>query len=380
MKVGCVSDISIGYGTPQIPLFMRSIHAYFRGTGKPLIIEVDQPERPPRHHHFPDLEIIRLFTCNHPHAVHAGKIDYILGAARILNERRPDVLMIPNAYCLPVLWKLNYRPRLMVYYVFEMANPFGYDYEETRLNAEAGNLVDLVIFPEHNRAIQHIQQFEYQNLTNLVLFNAAPLLDEPDVPSDSRNKRIIYHGTIHEERTKGVFYLDEAVRKMPIDLFGNVQSVTPEFRDKLLAEGDNLQYHGYVDNATLRSIRKTYSYSITYWNPSIKNQLYACPNKFFESIAAGVPPITAPHPQTKKLVERYDCGIVMKDWSLSAFVNALKHAMDLVDTPRFARMVRNCKVAYKRELNWESQFQKVKAQLDKINLPRQEVRNEQAVA
>ncbi|MFQ5502421.1 MAG: glycosyltransferase [Phycisphaerae bacterium] len=380
MMVGCVSDISIGYGTPQIPLFMRSVHAYLGETGRPLIIEVDQPERPPRHDHFPDLEIIRVYTRHHPHAVRAGKIDYILGAARILNERRPEVLMIPNAYCLPVLWKLNYHPRLVVYYVFEMANPFGYDYEETRLNAEARNLVDLVIYPEQNRAIQHMQQFEYQNLTNLVLFNAVPQTDEPQVPAQSRNKRIIYHGTIHEERTQGAFYLDEAVRAMPIDLFGNVESVTPDFRDQLIAEGGNLKYHGYVDNATLKTLRKSYSYSITYWNPSIKNQFFACPNKFFESIAAGVPPITAPHPQTRELVECYDCGIVMKDWSLSSFVSTLEHAMSLLGSPRYARMVRNCREACRRELNWEYQFQKVKVQLDKFNLIRQGTRDAQAVA
>ncbi|MFQ5502752.1 MAG: glycosyltransferase, partial [Phycisphaerae bacterium] len=186
--------------------------------------------------------------------------------------------------------------------------------------------------------------------------------------------------TIHEERTRGDFYLDEVVRGLPIDLFGNVESVTPGFRSALVCENDNLKYHGYVDNATLRAIRRSYSYGITYWNPSIKNQLYACPNKFFESIAAGVPPITAPHPQTKMLVERYDCGIVMKDWSRAAFVDALKHAISLMNSSRYADMVNNCGKACRRELNWEYQFRKVGIQLDKFNLSRPPTIHEQDAA
>ena len=87
-----------------------------------------------------------------------------------------------------------------------------------------------------------------------------------------------------------------------------------------------------------------------------------------ESIADGVPPISAPHPQTKLLTERYECGLVMDDWGLAPFKRSLQNALDLIGTTEYERMVENCRLAYREELNWEAQFDKVRRRLDAMNL------------
>ena len=63
------------------------------------------------------------------------------------------------------------------------------------------------------------------------------------------------------------------------------------------------------------------------------------------------------------LIERYDCGIVLDDWSLDAFLRGTKHALDLFGTPRYDELVANCRLAAERELNWDVQFEKIRSVL-----------------
>ena len=95
----------------------------------------------------------------------------------------------------------------------------------------------------------------------------------------------------------------------------------------------------------------------------MENQLYAAPNKFFESIADGVPPIAAPHPQCKMMIDRYKCGILMRDWSEGEFFSALDQALRLYQTDSWYEMVSNCGTAVRQELNWDHQFEKLKVHL-----------------
>ena len=127
----------------------------------------------------------------------------------------------------------------------------------------------------------------------------------------------------------------------------------------------NVRYMGYVEAEELEAARTKYAYSLTMWNPSNENQFFACPCKFFESIAALVPPIAAPHPQCKMLIERYGCGIVMEDWTLTAFESAIRRAQRLYGTSEYERMVSGCKQALLEELNWDHQFERVRPLLPK---------------
>jgi hypothetical protein len=50
----------------------------------------------------------------------------------------------------------------------------------------------------------------------------------------------------------------------------------------------------------------------------------------------------------------------MEDWSYDSFKAALKHAQDLIGTDPYESMVENCLCAVRQELNWDSQFAKLK--------------------
>jgi glycosyltransferase involved in cell wall biosynthesis len=120
---------------------------------------------------------------------------------------------------------------------------------------------------------------------------------------------------------------------------------------------------GVVASSELARLRKAYCYSIVAWNPDNENQLYAAPNKFFESIADGIPPIAAPHPQCKLILDRYRCGILMGDWSFDSFTRAIRKAMDMLGTLDWEDMVSNCGRAVAAELTWDAQFDRLKQYL-----------------
>lgn len=356
-----ISDVSVGYGSPQVTAFMTSLQQVYQ-TQQVLLIEPDHPERIPRHELFPNLCISRVYSQIHPYTT-AGRIQYMVEAARLVNDEQPDVLVVFCSYSLPALFKLRRRPRMVIYYAIEQ--PSAYGPLDVEMNRQLSGLVDLIIYPEENRAARDIETCGYRGIPTAVLYNCA---NPPDVtsvlPTAERNGRVLYQGTIEEGRTFAEYYYDPRLTDISIDLFGNIGGSDRAGVQRRLAQASgDIRYLGYVDARFLEGQRRHYSYSITSWNPNTENQLYACPNKFFESIAAGVPPITAPHPQTKMLTEQYQCGIVMTDWSFEAMKQALNHAMRLVGTDAYDRMVENCKRAVSLELNWDVQFSKIKPYL-----------------
>ncbi|MBV9123473.1 MAG: glycosyltransferase, partial [Planctomycetes bacterium] len=156
------------------------------------------------------------------------------------------------------------------------------------------------------------------------------------------------------------YFLEPEVADVPIDLYGLVEGEDKvEMLRQLLSGVGRVSYRGYVDAKTLQNIRRSYAYSIVMWAPTNEHQLYAAPNKFFDAIADGVPPLTAPHPQCKMLVNRYQCGIVLRDWTFDSFREGAAKALKLVGTPVYAQMVENCRRAVLTELNWEAQFRKI---------------------
>lgn len=358
MKVVAVSDVTLGYGTPQLPLLVGSLAQHYSAEAH--IVEPAQPELAQRHDLFPDFQIHRVLTGEHPHSK-TGRSEYIWRAASVVNDLKPDVVVACCTFCLPVVFKLKHKPRRTIYYSVESIRFYGrFDIE---MNRRAAPLLDVILFPEENRAAIEVKRCGFPNLPKLVIYNVSNAgQSRSPLPKEQRNGRILYSGTISRENTYADYYLTEKVRELPIDLFGPVKEdprSIPEgqrFVDQLRG---NVRYGGYLSGPDLAERRPAYLYSIVNWNPREENQRFAAPNKFFESITAGVPPIAAPHPQCKQVIERYQCGLLMRNWSHAAFVEALRRGLSLVETGGWQRMVNNCVHAASVELNWNAQFSKL---------------------
>ncbi len=366
IRIVGVSDVGIGYGSPIIPFFMNSVVDYY-GDAEGVLIEPDQPEAPPRHSSFPTLSIKRILTTFHPHNEPGGRIEYIYRVAEEVKRIRPDILVIFCTYSLPVLFKLHPRPPFVIYYAIELTSPYGQF--DIVMGRHINSLVDLIIYPEENRAVIDAQLCGFRDVPIVILFNCANSLEDSFniLSPEARNGRILYAGTIDIIQTCFDYFLHEKMQHIAVDLFGKPSGIYKEKTQHALSNLKGaVRYLGYVDGQQLRELRKAYCYSIIIWRPLDDNHFYACPNKFFEAIADGVPPITAPHPQCKMLVNRYKCGIVMRDWSFDAFYEALQQGVKIYGTTHYAEMVENCRKAVIQELNWEKQFEKINPYLKEV--------------
>ena len=368
VRIVGVSDVSTGYGSPQVLAFVDSLVEHY-GEAEGMVIEPDQSEPPRENRLHPRLRVHRIYTAFHPHFSVGGRIEYLCRAAEMVRSLQPDVLVLYCTFTLPVLFKLRRRPSLVIYYAYEMTYPYGpLDVEINRwLDAST---VDLIIYPDADRAARDMRLCGHRDVPVAILYNCVNADGHgfTYASSEARNGRILYAGTIDATRTFAEYYFRKEMKSIPVDLFGRVTGPDKETIEARLNNDlpRSVRYLGYVDGETLNTLRKTYCYSITIWNPIDDQHLYAAPNKFFEAIADGVPPITAPHPQCKMLVQRYKCGIVMDDWSFDAFFAAMKRALRIYGTASYESMVGNCREAVARELNWERQFAKVKPHLKEV--------------
>lgn len=364
-----VSDVSLGYGSPQMPALLESLAEHYAPC-RAVVIEPDQSERPPRPERFPTLEFERLPTRFAPYT-REGLVEYNAQAARLVAALQPDLLVVSSTLVLPALLRLRRRPKFTIYYMLESLAYYAQgDTPHARfmlnLNRHAARQLDLVIYPETNRATADLQRGGLSDVPLVICYNAVNHLAElPSVtPVADRLPRILYSGTIHRQLTLGEYFLHPDVAKLPLDLYGLVEGEGKHgFEAELCQLPGPLRYRGYVDAGALAKLRKQYAFSLVAWAPIDEHTLYACPNKFFEAIADGVPPIVTPHPQCKQLVERYDCGIVMRDWGRGAFQNALQQGLRALGTSRYADWVANCRRAVEAELSWDDQFRKVAAHL-----------------
>jgi hypothetical protein len=364
MRIGCVSDVCLGYGSPQIVYLVESLLQVYPGA-ETLIVEPGVRGQPPRHNRFPGLRIRRATTRFRPYS-ECGRTAYLLAASRLLNEWSPDLLLVCCTFTLPVLFKLTRRPAKVIYFCYESISHYGeFDVE---MNRWLKGLIDVVIFPEENRAALEIGRYGFGDIPALVLYN-CPKRHEPwALPKSLRNGRFLYAGTIDRKETMAEYFTKPELQAYPVDLYGPIrgsEEERTEFRSQLQGR---LRYHGMVDRESLEQIRRGYAYSLVMWNPHSENQLYAAPNKFFESIADGVPPLSAPHPQCKLLTERYGCGLLLKDWSEPALVAGLDRAMRVYVTGEWEAMVDRCEMAFQQELNWEHQFEKLKIHLTRESM------------
>lgn len=354
-----VSDVSLGFGSPQIAAFLRSLQHFYGPAAEVILFEPDEPQKPSRQSFFPTVDIRRVSTAFHPHTG-IGRVEYLTQVAPVVNRLHPDVLVLFCTYTLPVLFHLHSRPPFVIFYALESAALYGKF--DIQMNRSIGSLVDLIIYPEENRAARDIAISGYRAIPFVTIYNCSDSHQSrtPLSPRD-RNGRVLYQGTIDFERTHGSYYLNPKLQDLPIDLFGPITgSDGSDLEARLGSLSGQVRYRGFIDAATLSAFRPNYLFSIVIWNPINENTLYACPNKFFESIADGVPPITAPHPQCDELVRRYGCGIVMADWTFESFLQAIEDGLRMRGSDLYEEMVSNCQRATMQELNWNAQFDRIK--------------------
>jgi hypothetical protein len=367
--IGCLSDVPVGYGTPQIQHLLSSLAQHYRLRHPILICEPDSSVYPHVHEQYPEFAFTRS---NMPESQSPfwymdrgpGEARFTEDVRRWLRVHRPSLLVLTGFNCLrffdPQIYAETERP-FVVYYALEFLTRREMDDTVVRRHEEATRLVDAAVFSEAQRQVLYNREFDLSHVSQAMLYNAPPRGAFEIVSPDKRNGRVLFQSaSIQWGLTYPEYLLNADRPRIGFDVYGLVYPGPAHvLASPGLEPAFDVRYCGSVPNRELARLRSHYSYAFVAWKPQSFNTLYACPNKLFEAIASGVPPISAPHPQCAEIIEKYDCGILMQDWSYRAFCRALDEAIRIRNTPRYRELVANCRRASERELNWDVQFEKL---------------------
>lgn len=346
-----ITDTSIGYGTPQTPWFLQSLAEHY--DTRAFVLEPDEIHRPPLENSYDRLDVVRASTAQRAHSL-ASYLDRNWRLVDHLQKNEAPIWVIFSPLQLAALSRVKHKPRYIVYYCLEIGDRF-----YARALQEYGQHIDHIIFPELERAALTLKSLNpSMKAKSSILYNATKR--DPGFVLPDKKPRVIYAGSLSWRYTFADEFTDE-LRDLPIDIYGPIddaerQKLAPAF-EAIRNAAHGVSYKGYLPGAALRKILPSYAYSIVRWNLEMGlNYYYACPNKLFEGIAHGVPPIAAPHPQCVQILRKYECGLLAEDFSAEGMKAAIRRGLDLLGTSAYDRMVQNGLDAHDNFLNWDSQF------------------------
>ena len=357
MKIAAVSDVTLGYGFPQLEMLVQSL-ARTLNAEDAVIFEADG-KRKPRLHTVDDIRIERIGTRFAPY-FRMWHTDYNRLVLKRLKQLNPDIVISIGANSWPAILGLGDKPPLVICYMFESLSYQeklgGYDF--LRLNMMATDWVDLIIVPEIRRADFDLKRINWTDKQVVEVYNTSKpgYLGRDDV----RTEKMIMAGSLCDDTLISHFQHDRFVNDITIDLAGIVSDDSAsQVIDWLSTNNALSRYIGNLPIGDLEAQLPSYAFSVCMWSPKDVNQIFASPNKLFQSIAYGVPPICAPHPQCVDIIRKFDCGVLMDDWSQQALLKAVDRAKRIFGTPRYTELVGNCRHATESELNWPNQFRKI---------------------
>jgi glycosyltransferase involved in cell wall biosynthesis len=187
---------------------------------------------------------------------------------------------------------------------------------------------------------------------NLSQFFNFPFFVVPNFPSsllinetarNSRNEiQFVHHGMGRKNR--GIETLIKAFAKVPSHVRLQLMLRTGFlFRMKIAAL---IIFHGLQDRvrlvqpvkyADLLFKLREFDASIVPGSDATDHDLYALPNKLFESIQARLPLIVGPNPSVANIVLKYNVGLVAKDWNAESFANEINRILPLLSKHDFQK-------------------------------------------
>jgi len=330
-----------------------------------LLIEPDEIARPPVDLPWgPAFELKRV-SSDYPDHSPMWQRAYLSRALDIVDRAAPKLLIVFGSSVFTSLVGLKRRPERIIYHAYEfISNLPEADIEAHRLTLSD---VDLLITPDVERLVYDVRTVQAHPKLAAAIYNVADVAYPAPVrrlPADQRNGRFLWYGTLHRHQALADRFTAEEVRDYQFDLFGRITDPNAAEVEAAVRNAPNIRYFGVAPAEELNRRRAENIFSFVWWNPEISPGHYYLPsNRFFTSIQAGVPPICAPHPQCVELIERYGCGLIMRDWSSHAFAEVLARAKHIYGTSAYADLVRNCEIATEEELNWPRQFTRVEPRI-----------------
>jgi glycosyltransferase involved in cell wall biosynthesis len=134
--------------------------------------------------------------------------------------------------------------------------------------------------------------------------------------------------------------------KMDLAGFGGDEAALRTQAEEL----DNVLWHGRISYTRALELSSQADVLFATYDPAIPNHRYASPNKVFEAMMLGIPIIGARGTNVDKIIEKYNCGLVIEYGIIDQLDKALT---TLYEAPELRSWFgSNGREAYKSEFNW----------------------------
>jgi len=129
-----------------------------------------------------------------------------------------------------------------------------------------------------------------------------------------------------------------------------------EFLKIISDNSDFVQYWGIIDSKEVPNVYKKIDIGFNIPGP-IEDYLYGYPSKLFEAMATGIPTVHSDIGESKSIIDKARCGLIIKDYSCESIINAFKSFLN--DKKMIAIIGMNGYQAFLQEFNWEKVSKKL---------------------
>lgn len=165
---------------------------------------------------------------------------------------------------------------------------------------------------------------------------------------DKDKMKIVYVGILANSRMlkeMAEIVANDTRYEFHIGGFGKLESVFDEYAKKY----ENIYFYGKLPYAKTLALEKECDVMVAIYDPSVRNNQYSAPNKFYESLMIGKPIIMAKGTGFDDIIEKYRIGCVVdfsKNGVMDGF-NLLAAKKELWD-----QMSRSAKQLYQEQFSW----------------------------
>jgi glycosyltransferase involved in cell wall biosynthesis len=167
----------------------------------------------------------------------------------------------------------------------------------------------------------------------------------------NNNKKILFYaGVLHEAR--GLNHVIKALTR--IDDVKLVFAGSGPLKSKIEEISRINNKFNYLGVISYEEVIKNTAKSdiiFAFYDPKIGNNKYASPNKLFEAMMLAKPIIVNDGSSMSKIVEKYNCGIIVPYGDVNAMIKAI---IELKNNPQLCdKLGKNGRKAYENEYSWD---------------------------
>lgn len=358
-----VSDVSLGYGSPEVPAIFHELCIVAGERG--LLFEPSEADRPQTQVGSPAFDVERLVS-QFPSGTTAWRREFLWQVRKLVEAESPDVLVLFGGAVFSLLAIIKRRPRRVIYHAYEQIVDLAPD-EQDAHRIYLGS-VDLVISPEPHRLAHDCKFLGAWPKVVHFIFNSADVCAPAEIHSVSAGEReeaFFWSGALSRKATFAQYLWSPEFSKFRIGVYGRLSDHEPDLILREIRGRSNISYRGLVTADTLNRERARHAFSLVWWNPANSfGHLHLCSNRLFTGLSAGLPTICGPHPQCATIAKRFDVGLVAEDWSLRSISEAMNKAISILGTARYDKMVDNCMELTRSETGWDVQAAALRPKLE----------------